>query len=63
MQIDIDELVSTVHAIDGETVLAPSVLREIVRVVGAAIRQDLAHERRTERERRLAATPESLGEA
>ncbi len=63
MEIEIGELVSTVHAVDGDTVLAPAVMQEIVRVVVAAVRRDLAHEQRTQSERRLAHAPARLGEA
>lgn len=53
MDIEIDELVSSVHAVDGEAPLSPAVMAEIVRVVGAQVRRDLAHDRSLRRERTL----------
>ena len=53
MDIEIDELVSSVHAVDGDAVLAPAVLQEIVRVVTAAVRRDLARDHRLRSERAL----------
>lgn len=62
MEIEIEELVSSVHAVDGEAVLAPAVMREIVRIVTAAVRSDLAHEQRLQRERRLQQDPRTSAE-
>jgi len=61
MEIEIDELVSSVHAVDAEAVLAPAVMREVVRIVTAAVRSDLAHEQRVQRERRLQHESHALG--
>lgn len=53
MEIEIGEMVSSVHAVDSESVLSPAVMQEIVRVVTAAVRRDLAHEQRLRGERSL----------
>ena len=62
MDIEIDELVSTVHAVDGDAVLSLAVMSEIVRVVTAAVRRDLAQEQRLRAERRLEHGPRPLGD-
>lgn len=53
MQIEIDELVSRVQAVDGAQLLTPPVLREIVRVVTANVRREIADEQNALRERKL----------
>jgi hypothetical protein len=65
MDVRIDDLVSTVHATDGQSALPPEVMREVVRVAVAAVRAELAHDQRLRAERRLAAGdgPAPLGGA
>jgi hypothetical protein len=62
MDVEIQELVSSVHAVDRETALAPTIMEEIIRVVTAAIRKDLAHEQQLSAERRLKHSPRPLGD-
>ena len=59
MEIEIDELVSSVHAVDGEAPLSPAAMAEIVRVVSAAVRRDLAHDKALRRERMLGGDDDS----
>ena len=51
MQVIIDEVVSRVRAIDGRSALAPETLRSIVETVLAAVREEMAHDQRVQRER------------
>jgi hypothetical protein len=53
MQIEIDELVSRVQAVDGAQLLTAPVLRELVRVVTANVRRELAQEQKLLKERRI----------
>ncbi len=53
MQVIINELVSKVRAIDGQSVLSPSTLQRIVETVLEAVQQDEDHTQRTSEERSL----------
>jgi hypothetical protein len=53
MQVIVDEIVTTVRAVDGDSVLAPKTLQAIVRAVLQAVAEQKAHERRAEAELRL----------
>jgi hypothetical protein len=57
MQVIIDEVVSRVRAIDGRSALAPETMRAIVDTVLAAVREEMAHDRRVRQER--AADPDA----
>ncbi|MEP6832334.1 MAG: hypothetical protein ABJB74_03025 [Gemmatimonas sp.] len=61
MQIEIDELVSRVQTVDGAQLLTTPVLQEIVRVVTANVRRELAHEQKVLRERQLGHDAQLLG--
>jgi hypothetical protein len=51
MQVIIDEVISRVRAIDGRSALAPETLRAIVDSVLAAVREEMAHDKRVMQER------------
>jgi hypothetical protein len=51
VQVIIDEVVSRIRAIDGRSALAPETMRAIVDAVLAAVREELAHDQRVQRER------------
>lgn len=51
MQIIIDEVVSTVHAVDSRSALGPETMRSILDAVLAALRQRDGHDQRVENER------------
>lgn len=53
MNILIDEIVSQVRALDGQALLAPQVMQQIVRVVTRAVREELAHDGRVRDEQRI----------
>ena len=53
MEVEIGDLVSSVHAVDGAAPLSPAVMAEIIRVVTEAVRRDLGPDRRVRRERAL----------
>ena len=46
MQVIIDEIVSTVHAVEGETLLSPRILERIVQAVLEAVQAQAAHQQR-----------------
>ena len=50
MNVDIGEIVSRVHVVEGESVLSPRVLAQVVRVVLEAVHEEEAHRRRIEEE-------------
>ena len=60
MNVIIDEVISRVHAIDGQSALAPETMRTIVQAVLVAVRADHDHEQQVQRER--AGGSESRGE-
>lgn len=51
MQVIIDEVISRIRAIDGRSALAPETMRAIVETVLAAVREEMAHDQRVQRER------------
>ncbi|MFQ5857426.1 MAG: hypothetical protein ACE5LU_17610 [Anaerolineae bacterium] len=53
MDVHIGEVNSTVRTTDSQALLSPQVLDQIVRVVLERLREEQAHERRVEEERRL----------
>ncbi len=53
MDVEIDEVVSTVTAVDDEALLAPAVLRQILQAVLRAVREERAHEERVRGEQRI----------
>ncbi len=64
MDVEIGELSSTVRTVDSQALLNPQVLEQIVRVVMRRVRENQAHDRRTQDERRLergVSEPEEIG--
>jgi hypothetical protein len=55
MQVIIDEIVSTVHAVEGEALLSPRILERIVQAVLEAVQAQAAHQQRAQAERRVTA--------
>lgn len=53
MDIDINEIVSTVRAVDGGTLVSPPVMRRIVEAVVEAVDQKMKHEKRVGEERKI----------
>ena len=53
MQVIINELVSNVRAIDGQSVLSPATLQRIVETVLEAAHQEEDHQQRTSEEKSL----------
>lgn len=53
MDIEINEIVSSVRAVDGNALLSPRVLQRIVEAVVQAVEQKTAHDKRTRDERRI----------
>ena len=53
MDIDIQEIVSSVRAVDGNALLSPQIMRRIVEAVVQAVEQKAAHEKRIGDERRI----------
>jgi len=53
VDVSIDEIVSTVRPVDGEALLSPEVMHQIVRVVMARVRDEDAHARRVRAEQRV----------
>jgi hypothetical protein len=53
MQVNIDEIVSNVHVVDGDPLLSPKVLRRIVRAVLEALNEQEAHRQRVSAEQRI----------
>jgi len=53
MEVQINELVSTVRAVDGDSLLAPQTMEKIARVVLQAVHDQEAHEKRVRAERRV----------
>jgi hypothetical protein len=51
MQVIIEEVVSTIRAIDGDGVLGPDTLRQIVEAVCRAMRDEREHDARADDER------------
>ena len=53
MEININEVTSTVRAVDGDALLAPATLHRIVDAVLVAVRDREEHRERVDAERRL----------
>jgi hypothetical protein len=53
MEVHIDEVVSTVRAVDGDSVLLPKTMEKIVRTVLDAVHRLEQHKQRTQAERRV----------
>jgi hypothetical protein len=53
VDIDINEVVSSVRAVDDQALVSPQVLRRIVQAVVQAVEQKAAHEKRAGDERRI----------
>lgn len=58
MKVIIDEVLSQVHAVDGQ--LGPETMRSIVEAVLAAVNRQQDHERQVERERSSGGEPQGL---
>jgi hypothetical protein len=54
MDVNIGEVVSTVRVVDGDALLAPRTLEQIVQAVLRAVEEREAHTKRIEVERRIA---------
>ena len=55
MDVNINEIESTVHAVDSETLLSPRTLKKIVQVVLDAVREQEEHRMRVQAEQRISA--------
>jgi hypothetical protein len=53
MDVEIGEVVTTVKAIDGNALLTPEILQQIVNAVRRAVQDDAAHDERVRAERRV----------
>ena len=53
MQVEINEVVSTVRAVDGDALLAPKTLQRIVTAVLQALENHEAHQARSRAETRI----------
>jgi hypothetical protein len=53
MDVEINEVVSTVHAVDDRTLLSPQLLRRLIDQVTRAMAERRDHEKRAESERRV----------
>jgi hypothetical protein len=53
MDVQIGEITTTIKAVDGTTLIAPEVLRQIVSAVLGAVEDRQAHEERVRAERRV----------
>jgi hypothetical protein len=53
MDVEIGELTSTVRAVDGDSVLSPRMMEQIVRAVLRALDEERNHERRVRAEQRV----------
>lgn len=53
MDVHINEVQSTVRAVDGDSLLSPQTLQKIVSVVMQAVRDDDAHRERVRAEQRI----------
>ena len=55
MSIEIGEVSSTVHTVDSDLPLSASAMQRLVRHVSNAVRNDQAHQKRCENERKVTA--------
>jgi len=53
MDVEIGEVVATVKAVDGNTLVTPDVMRQIVRAVLRAVEEHQSHQARVGAERRV----------
>ena len=53
MEVQINDVMSTVRAVDGDSLLAPQTMEKIVRVVLQAVNDQQAHTRRVRAETRV----------
>ena len=53
MEVEIGNVVSTVRAMDGDSLLAPQTLEKIVRAVLHAVNEQEEHHKRAKSERRI----------
>jgi hypothetical protein len=53
MEVEIGNVVSTVRAVDGDSLLAPQTLEKIVRAVLQAVNDQEEHHKRVRAERRI----------
>jgi hypothetical protein len=53
MEVNIEDVVSTVRTVDGDSLLTPNTLRRIVNVVLQAVDEREAHARRVRAEQRI----------
>lgn len=53
MEVNIEELVSNVRAVDGDSVLSPKTMEKIVRTVLEAVHRKEQHRQRVQGERRV----------
>jgi hypothetical protein len=53
MDVQIGEVVSTVRAVDGDSLLSPQTMDKIVRLVLQAVREEEAHRKRVRAEQRI----------
>jgi hypothetical protein len=53
MQVNIEDVVSTVRTVDGEALLSPPILRRIVSAVLLAVDERESHARRVRAEQRI----------
>jgi hypothetical protein len=53
MEVQIQEVVSSVRTVDSEALLTPQVMQQIVSVVLRAVREDQAHGERLRAEQRI----------
>jgi len=53
MDVEINEVVSTVRAVDGQALLSPQLLRRLVEAMMQAVKDHHEHEKRTQKENRV----------
>jgi hypothetical protein len=53
MEVHIDEVVSTIHTVDNEALVSPSVMRQLVQAVMRQVRAERDHERRVRNEQSM----------
>ncbi len=53
MEIEIGELLSTIHTVDGDSVLAPQTMEKIIRAVLRAVQDGEEHRKRVRAEQRI----------
>jgi hypothetical protein len=53
MDVEIGEIKSTVRAVDGDSVLSPHAMNQILRVVLRAVHEDREHGKRVRAERKI----------